>query len=42
LRNAESKKNLKEKQAIGAKAAELFEEGDTIILNSCTTTFATN
>lgn len=32
-----SKRNLKEKQAIGKKAAELLNEGDTIIIDSGTT-----
>jgi DeoR family transcriptional regulator of aga operon len=36
--NEKAKKHFKEKQAIGRKAAELIREGDTIILDSGTTT----
>ncbi|NOX17648.1 MAG: DeoR/GlpR transcriptional regulator [Chlorobi bacterium] len=36
--NVKRKKNYKEKQAIGSKTAELIKEGDTIILDSGTTT----
>jgi DeoR family transcriptional regulator of aga operon len=36
--NEKSKQHLPEKQAIGRRAAELIKEGDTIILDSGTTT----
>ncbi len=36
--NEKAKKHFKEKQAIGRKAAELIQDGDTIILDSGTTT----
>ena len=37
--NLKAKKHFPEKQAIGKKAAELINEGETIILDSGTTTF---